>query len=66
MDTEMKESIPLPEIAVSAFNLLDANFQRSAQDLGTQAYKLRPEGEGWSVNWNTKMFERDVTPEPTP
>lgn len=63
----MKDTKPLPQIAVTAFQLLDANFQRSANDLGMQTLALKPDGEGWGVNWNTKLFERDVpdvVPEP--
>lgn len=60
----MTEYVPLPEIALSAFRLLDASFQRSAHDLGTQTMKLKPDGDGWAVNFNTGQFERSLPDAP--
>ena len=59
----MKESKPLPKVATSAFALLQASFQRTASDLATQTLDLKPEGEGWAVNFDTQSFERTVPDE---
>ena len=58
----MKESKPLPKTAMVALRAINANFQRMVNDLGADA--LSDAGlllaEGWSANFDSGHFERDV------
>lgn len=63
MATETK---PLPELAKSAFQLLQANFQRGHNDLATQTLAVMglTLDAGWVVNFQSGNAERPVTEPP--
>lgn len=60
----MTETKPLPKIAHDAFALLQQSFQRSANDLAVDVLELKPDGEGWTVNFAAGLFERPAPDAP--
>lgn len=56
------ERKPIPETAKSAASLLSAQFQRQVHDLALQtlADMGLPVAEGWAVNFDRGVVERQV------